>query len=372
MGTIRTVQGKKKTTYFARVRLDGGRINESGSFATYDEADRWIKKIEGDFARGLSLDYIKVKKMTLNEIFDDFIELSGETTEKIERVKRLKNLIGNVLVGELSSVVLENFIKELGKIPAPTGRVLGLDENGEKIRAPFSSGTIRKYYFEIKSALKFHSKKFDYEFNRKPWDDSTPPPAWENPRDAFVSEEDFEKLILACDYCHKKNRQNMKNILTFLYYSGCRPGEVIQKLKFKDFHFDDNEPYKSYIEIPKQHQKSRAHESITTRYIPMGPELYDLCKKLCSKSHKPESSVFPYWNTSTNLSERFKVIRKHAKLEHLQIYILRHTAITKFVNSPISPLQASYISGHSDLKTMARYYKKKQSTSEIGKILWNK
>lgn len=384
MGTVREVKGVKGTRFYARVRMDG--VNDCESFETRKAANDWIKLREAEILRGKNmLSVNEIRKTRIGAILDEVIESGMLNKFQESCCHALKDSFHSVTLKRLNTELLRKWLEAMKDYRPARGRLVRkngkpIKKNGELLRQVCSPATIRKYYYQLKSALQWHAKKHNYDFNGKPFDENSPPPAWSNPRDRIletvviesegktVQVDELELLLRACDKS-RKNRQELKDFLLFQFHGATRSGEALQ-IKWRDIHFDKEKPYKSYIQVRKEYQKTRAHRSTTDRYIPMSHGMYELFKtRIMPRKGLPDERVFPYWKDSNQVAKRFKVIRNNAGLSDLVLHDFRHTATTKiFEESNLTDLQIASITGHTDLRTLNRYMKKRPE--EIGKKLW--
>jgi integrase len=175
---------------------------------------------------------------------------------------------------------------------------------------------------------------------KNPW--KKVPELPERQRKRVVTDEEFQKLLRACDECiayrgkvsREENAQLMRDILHTLRFTALRPGEL-RKLRWDHIHWDDD-----VIVIPASEQKTG-----TTAKDPedrISPILEDgkaiLLARKERNGHLPR--VFPNimgqeW-TDQLFSQRFARLRKRAGLddpdhngEKLVPYSLRHTRLTE-------------------------------------------
>lgn len=378
MGTVREQVGKKKTTWLARVRKNG--VVDTATFDEKSDALAWITQQEANILQGKPVDVSKIKKVELAEVFNDYIENGKLNDEKKARMERLVLLIGKVKLRDFTSTALETFLDEMKamEVPRPehwkkphpyfNGSMVEVD--GKLERRKFSPSTIRKYYYAIRTCLMWHSKRHNYHFDNKPFQDNPPPPAWENPRDRVVESEkgELDRLLGACDKMYK-NQEHLKDIIRFQIHSAMRMGETL-KMSWKHIFLNEKEPWKSYILVPKEHQKTRKHESTDDRAVVMVPELYELVKnRLLPRASKPDDLVFPFWKTSTDLSKRMRVIWKNAGIDDMRAHDFRHSGVTRlFSDTNLTDIEIAKISAHSDLNTLKRYHKARPSA--IGEKMW--
>ena len=375
---VRAQVGLKKTTYLARVRKNGQ--TDTATFDTPEKAAKWIQEQENKLFTGEPVDVSKMKKLSLSKIFKDYIQDGKLNEEKKARMERLVQLIGKVKLREFDSTSLELFLDGMRetevprpahwKIPHPYFNGSMVEVDGKLVRRKFSPSTIRKYYYAIRTCLMWHAKRNRYHFDNKPFQDNPPPPAWEKPRDRVVelADGELDRLLNACDLMRTKS-EHYKDIIRIQIHSAMRMGETLN-MTWQQIVFDAKEPWKSHIFVPKEHQKTRKHESTQDRYVVMVPELYALVKeRLLKRAGAANEKVFPFWASSTDLSKRMRVIWKNADVKDMRAHDFRHTGVTRlFADTNLTDIEIAKITAHSDLNTLKRYHKARPS--EVGAKMW--
>jgi integrase len=164
----------------------------------------------------------------------------------------------------------------------------------------------------------------------------------EGKRRRIVTEEEFQKLLAACDKAigyrgkisREDNRQLIRDILCVLRFTAMRPGEL-RKLRWDHIHWHED-----LIIIPAAEQKTgTTAKTPQDRIIPILEEGKAILAAR-KKGHGHEPRVFhnimgKEW-TDQLLSSRFARLRKRAGLdepdangEYLVPYSLRHTRLTE-------------------------------------------
>lgn len=365
-GTITERVGKKGSSFQAKVKIDGRIFSKT--FPTKKEANVFIQDIQSRIRKGEQVDHTQIKKTHLSEIFTEFLNSHDDIPKpKYQRIEKLIAEIGNVPLEKFTSNGFESYLKHKKTQTIPANR------SKKKIEPlpdkKYSSGSIRKFYYDIRTVLKWHSKKYDYVFNTKPFDDNPAPPAWEKPRERRLTDSEFQSLLAACDKMYV-NKEELKAVINFQRYSAMRIGETI-KMKWSDLRLNEDEPSSSYIFVPKENQKTRNKVSCKDRYIPLRPELYHLIKDTIMRFKRTSDLVFPYWADVHPLSARFRLICKNAGIKDFRIHDLRHEAISwLFENTPLTDIEISNISGHIEMDTLKRYANLRPS--KTGAKLWGK
>ncbi|MGZ8984558.1 MAG: site-specific integrase [Methylotenera sp.] len=364
-GTITKRVGVKSTSYQAKVKVEGNYYSQT--FPTSKEATAFIQDIQSRIRKGEQVDYTKIKKTHLSQIFNEYTE-HHDTLPRLKK-KRIEKLIvelGNVPLERFTSNGFETYLKHKRNVDIS---IPAKGKDSTELKKTYAAGTIRKYYYDIRTVLKWHSKKYDYVFNTKPFDDNPAPGAWDNPRDRRLTDAEINTLLVSCNRMYA-NKEALKAVINFQRYSAMRIGETL-KMKWSDIRLDEEEPSASYIFVPKENQKTRNKKSCKDRYVPMRPDLHQLIKEKILNFNKTSDLVFPYWKDPTLLSSRFKLVCENSGIVNFRIHDLRHEAISWFFeNSPLTDIEISNISGHVEMDTLKRYANLRPS--KTGAKLWGK
>lgn len=378
-GTI--VERSKKdgsSSYQAKVRKHG--VNVSQTFKTKKEAIEFITKTEAKILTGESVSAVKVRKILLAEIFQDFLNKHPDIAKnKKGRINQLIRDLGKVPLGMFKTSGFQEYINTKLNTEIPDqprkkkshklfngNRVK--NEAGELVKKKYKPGTIRKLYYDIRTILQWHSKMNDYTFDSKPFDDVKAPPAWKKPRTRRLEEGELDKLLKACEQLYK-NVEPSKVLIRFLCYSGFRVGETML-IKWKDIKLNEQKPEESYIFIPAENQKIADKEGVEDRYASIRPELYFLIvKEMLPWKKNEEDVVFSFWSSAHYFYTRFKNICYNANIENLTLHDLRHEGGSWFFeNTTLSDIEISKITGHIELSTLKRYANLRPH--KVGAKLW--
>lgn len=365
-------------SYLVRIRESG--ISVSKTFKTEKDAEKFIREIKTKIDKGDSIDIEKIKKLTLGEIFDEYLKFNSVSDGKRYGLEKTKKEIGKVPLSNFKTASFATYLKakleqEIPDQPTKkkdhplySGNKILDAETGEMKKKTYKPGTIRKIYYEIKTALQWHAKHHDYTFNRKPFDDNKAPKAW-TPRDRILETGELDRLLDACDKMYV-NQEILKCLILWQFYSCMRAGETLL-MKWEHIHINEKQPEHSYIFVPKENQKIADKTGAKDRKVPLRPEFYNFIKDRVMKLKK-EKQIFvfgDYWQSSGVLGARFKVITKNAKVDNFKIHDLRHCAVSwYFVNTSLTDIEISEISGHLELSTLKRYATLRHN--DIGAKLW--
>ena len=371
-------QGKKGTSYLVRIRQDGVSLNKT--LPTKAEAEQYVRDIQTKIHRAESIDQNEIKKLTFAEIFTDYLAHVKMAKGKVYSMNQLIQELGKVELGKFKSGSFATYInfKLNQEIPDQTKKKKKHPlynancemKDGVLVKKTYSEGAVRKFYYCIKTALAWHAKHYDYHFDSKPFTENKPPKAWAKPRDRVLEEGELDKLILACQKLYVK-REETKTLLSFQSYSCMRIGEALL-MKWSDIRLNEEKPENSYIFVPKENQKIADKEGAFDRKVPLRPEFYKFVKDELPKIKKEKQTLVfgDYWKSSSIVAKQLKILCKNSEIENLHMHDFRHHSVSwYFINTNLSQIEISKISGHIELETLKRYLTMKHS--DIGAKLWN-
>ena len=165
-------------------------------------------------------------------------------------------------------------------------------------------------------------------------------------------------------------KEEWKCFILWQYYSCMRAGESLL-MKWGDIHIDEENPHLSYIFVPKENTKIADKKNAEDRKVPLRPEFFHFVKDRLMLLKKEDGGLVfgNNWKSSSVLGNRFKVVCKNAKVENFKIHDLRHCAVSwYFINTSLTDIEISKISGHIELSTLKRYATLRHS--DIGAKLW--
>ncbi len=386
MGTTTKRKGKDgKVSVQAKVRKHG--VMLTGTFPSQKLADAWIVDMENRLNKGEATSFHDVQKVTIGEIFTDYMKLSTLSPNKVANLGRLKVEIGKLKLGQLDAKALRKYLEIKLTQPIPVqkkkkkdhplfkgGKVLekvvGEDgvEKEELVQRTYAPSTIRHYYYDLRNALEWHAGENNYHFISKPFEVNQPPGAWDNPRDRRIEGDELERLIEACDKMYKY-QQGWKDLINFQVLSAMRIGETLL-MRWKDLKIDEEEVHGSYVFVPKEHQKTKKSKKTDDRSVSMRRELYELViNNLIPRKGKPNERVFSYWAHSGIVGHAFRTITKNAKVDDFNVHDFRHEAISwMFENTSLTDIEIAKITGHTEMNTLMRYAKLRPK--KTGAKLW--
>ncbi len=291
-----------------------------------DELDRYLDGLKKDRQKAKEAGLVQTDTpYTVAHIAAEFLQFKegtkkGNTFEFYQKsLQRFKEWYGNLEVRRLGITHAADFISRLKRLG------LGHVTINHELQA---AKAVLNYAVEAERLVK------------NPWKKIEKLP--ERGRKRVVTDEEFEKLLKACEKCiaykgkitREENAQLMKDILCILRFTAMRPGEL-RHLRWDHLHLDDG-----VIIIPASEQKTGTTASEPQdRIIPILDEAKAILVRRKEK-HGHHDRVFPSimgkeW-TDQLFSQRFDRLRKRAGLdgrdhngERIVPYSLRHTRLTE-------------------------------------------
>lgn len=157
-------------------------------------------------------------------------------------------------------------------------------------------------------------------------------------RERVLSREEEGRLLLACT----GPRAHLRPILICALDTAMRRGEIF-KLRWKD------------VDLTRGEITVRATTTKTgkERAVPISSRLrQELTQLRAVAPPDPEERVFGIVDSVKN---SFVAACAEAGIEGFRLHDARHTAITRWIEQGVPPMQAMAISGHTQMQTFARY-----------------
>ncbi len=291
-----------------------------------DELDRYVAGVEKENEEARQAGLIQADTpYTIAQLSAEFIQLKEATKKEgtadyyQKSLQRFVDWYGQMEGRKLQFPHAADYISRLRKAG------LGNTSINHHIQA---AKAVLNYAVDADRLVKNPWRKVDYLASGK--------------RKRVVTDEEFNKLLKACDKCiayqgkvtREENAQLMKDILHVLRFTALRPGEL-RKLRWDHILWDEG-----LIVIPAEEQKTgTTAKEPEDRMAPILDEARAILKARQEKyGHYPR--VFPNilgeeW-TDQLFSQRFARLRKRAGLddpdhngEKIVPYSLRHTRLTE-------------------------------------------
>ena len=366
MGTIRKKERAKGIVWEAMVRLKGA-PTLSKSFDTKEDARKWVADRENTIHTGGTVSRVKLEKSTISTVLEEYLDAyrkkdgnvdivldlkgkviyEGITQKKAYNIGWLSYHLGELTVETLTPNNIGKFFKNLltTVIPPRSNRkVIHKNYNGaiEKYYAP---ATVRRYYFDLKIALEWWAKKYDFDLGKR-FEGQDIPSNWETPRDRRLESGEEQRLLDACNNMYKAPRQ-WQLIISFAIETAMRASEIL-KLDWNDCHLEE---HKRFVGIRANTTKTRL-----IRQVPLSIKAIAILKELSDMSETKAGRVFDKIPHLT-FSAGFKKLAIRAQCDNLIFHDLRHEAISRLFenNLNLSSLEIMLMSGHTQQSTILRY-----------------
>lgn len=176
-----------------------------------------------------------------------------------------------------------------------------------------------------------------------------------NSRVRVVEPDEFDLIIGAM----RDTRAGTRAAVLFLRWTAARSGEAV-KLKWADLHKADG-----HLIAELRDTKTPRQGQVKNRTVPVPKPAAEAIRALAQA--EPDAKVFGAASNHT-LSrawergvKRTRGLRDndHMPADAPRIHDLRHTRLTELANAGLPILQLSAVSGHSELRMLARYYNPK-------------
>lgn len=315
-------------------------------FKTKTEAKRWATEMEARIDSGKSVS--KGGKALFQDVVEAYIRAESPTGNNLQMVNALAFHLKDFALVELNNERLKKFIKSMGSIvvaPPATKKKSHPLYNGDKDKH-YADGTIRKYYLQLETLIKWHATKENYDLPANLFTGIVVPGAWTKPRNRRLKEGEWE-LLLQSVKLGSRHHYIYPILLELFVETAMRTQEL---LRCKWVHVD---LANRDIRIPAENVKTR-----TFRAVPMSKRTVALLNQLAGLRSliKPDDHLFPEWRDSATLSRSFKRLTARVKIEDLHVHDLRHEAISRlYEKTNLSDVEIMKITGHTNATTLSRY-----------------
>src|SRR5260370_29470976 len=359
----------------ARKLLNGKRVTRT--FDTARQAADWLAAVEVDRRRGVFVDLSEAEKKTLGDVLIRYMhEVLGDDSEK-DGAAREAGMIGVILRDPACSIKmarlqgadmagLRDRMKAVGYAPSTIVRRLNLIQTAinharrewgiNTVYNPASAdrcarpkGADRKRDRILLPAQKQRPDQLDQPGAQLPAVEPSPceaisPDPGDFRAEMLLSEE--ERLLGAC----KSDRNPC--LLTATHLALLTPLRQREScaLEWSDIDF---EARTIDIRGPERQNSMRGTKNGETRTIPFLPGVEEVLGRL---DRGRDSRVIKIGQNA--LKMRFRRSVAQAGLKDLTFHDLRHVATSRLARIFRDPLRLRLVTGHKDLKTLARYFHK--------------
>lgn len=305
--------------YQAVIRRKGW-PQQSKTFNTLKEAERWARGVEHEMDRGIYVSRFESENTTLFEALDRYAKevspLKKGHIRELGRIKKLQSTnLANRYLATLRSADFAEFRDQK--------RAEGKAEN-----------TIR-----LDLALLSHL----FNTARKDWgmENLANPvlnikmPSGSNQRTRRLKNNEEKELFDELKKCRNKF---IAPAVIFAIETGCRRGELL-KLIWEN------------VDLENQLALLTDTKNGESRTIPLSPLAIETLKQL--KSENQSGKVFLV--TADGLSRAFARCRNSLGIDDLKLHDLRHEATSRLFEKGLNTLEVATISGHKTLQMLKRY-----------------
>jgi integrase len=359
MASIRrkTLDGGK-VSWEARINIKG-HPSASRSFASKKAANDWAQREELRIRGGGKI--TRMGETLVKVVLDEYLnahtdKVLGEDGKEVEvsllsKTKRyaidsVKYHLGDFSVDALDRKKISGFLRLLQKteIPAPDKKTKTHPlYDGDRVRT-YSPGSARKLFYALKTVIEWHALEHQYQLGDK-FSKVDVPAAWSAPRKRRLVDDEETRLMTACDGMYK-DPEGWRLLIGLALETAMRAGELL------GLRWDEINKVERYIVIPAEREKTRRE-----RQVPLSSKAFDILTRLNRRGAAGEPRVFSTLpKTSAVMGQGFKRITKRSGCVDLRFHDLRHEATSRFFeNTDLGLLEISLITGHTEMKTLARY-----------------
>ena len=309
----------RSSRWQARVRRQG-HPDETRSFLTHKEAERWARTVESGIDHGSFISPTQAKKTTLGDLIQRYIaevlpSMKGATDDTI----RLKAICRRP--------ICRNSIASLSPAKIAAYRDLRLKE--------VAPGTVVRELAYLSSIINHGRREWGIHANnpvalvRKP----TQPKG----RERVLSLAERERLLVELQPTGRRNTW-MPTVVILALETAMRRSELLA-LRWGN------------INLERRTATLQMTKNGESRIVPLSTTAI---QTLTSMPQSVCGAVFPI--TSCALAANFDNAVERAKLPDLHFHDLRHTAITNMANKLPNLIELAAVSGHKSLKMLQRYY----------------
>ena len=303
----------------ARVRRLG-QPDETRSFLTHQEAERWARSVESEMDRGSYVSYTEAQKTTLGDLIQRYVaEVLPSKKGAHEDSIRLNAICRRP--------ICKNSIASLTPAKIAAYRDLRLTE--------VAAGTVVRELAYLSSIINHGRREWGIHANnpvalvRKPIQPKG--------RERVLTSAERERLLVELQPTGRRNRW-MLFVVILALETAMRRSELLS-LRWGD------------INLERRTATLHMTKNGDSRTVPLSKNAF---QTLSAMPRSICGAVFPI--TACSLAANFDKAVERAKLPNLHFHDLRHTAITLMATKLPNLIELAAVSGHKSLKMLQRYY----------------
>ena len=319
MATIKTIKGKKGTTYRVEAMIDGVRL-PSKTYKTKHEAERQaaILTLKADAVRGYNFRFTSTT--TLSSLIDEYLySYGGKDSSRKQRLIFWKNQLGYLHLEKIQRSQIKGALQLL-------------------LKSGKSNATFNRYKSALSAVFKFAEEEYDIDFNPCTGIRNKPE---SQPIDRWASHDELSRLLEAC---RQSSWSKMYLYVLVAVHTGMRRSSCLA-LKWSSIDFDKCIAYlrtsknKKPIMIPLNDEvmvELLKHREVGNGFI----------------FNKPEDKSQPF----KHFDYHWRVAKQTAEItEPLRIHDLRHTTGSLLGQAGVPLTEIRDIMTHKSIQTTQRY-----------------
>ena len=316
MATLR----KRGTKWQVQVRRKGHPAI-SRSFVRKADAELWARQMEAKADRHeIPLDYKRLETIPMRDLIVRYRD---------EVVTRKRGV-------EVETFILNAFLRQnIVHLPLSRIRSHHFSEYRDQRLARMQPVTVRRELGILRHMFSIAAKEWGFQGLANPLDGILMP-SGSRPRDRRLMPGDHARLLNAAA---RGRNPLMVSLVSFAIKTGMRRGEMLN-MRWTDIGWS-----KRTLHIAQT-------KTGYPRTIPLSRTAIDVLAKAQGAGHN-EERVFPMSANAVRLAWERLVRRAH--IDDLHFHDLRHEAISRFFEMGLSMPEVALISGHRDMRMLARY-----------------
>lgn len=312
-----------------------GHPAQSKTFRTKGQAQRWAKALEDSIESGEFSGQAVMDTVTIGQVLDAHREHLGRISNRDRRIdsdiRVLKRDLGeDMVLADLDYATLSGFARsriDNDKVKGSTVLHNVMTLSGAISTAVLELGVPAEFAAQVSSWRKGLSRA---GLIRAP-----------ESRDRRPTEEELDSLLVHTQHNRALRRIPYHDIIRFAVASAMRLDEICS-LRWED------------VDLVRGVAVIRLRKHPTDKTDQLVPLMGESCAIIERQPREEgEGRVFPV--SSDSVSNGFRRICRHLKIEDLHFHDLRHEAISRMFEQGYQIQEVAMVSGHRDWKNLKRY-----------------
>lgn len=331
MAQIIKHEGKKGTTFRARVRLKGF-PEQSATFSRLTDAKKWIQNTESAIREGRHFKTSAAKRRTLEEAIKRYQEeiLPRKPKSQKHQTRQLNwwsKKIGYLSLADVTTSVISEYRSKLADERNLSG----------KKKSP---ATVNRYMAALSHLLSIAHKEWEW-IHENPCSRLSKLPEPRG-RVRFLDEREREALLLAC---RESQSKHLYPIVVLALSTGARQGEIMSL---------------TWEQVDLEAGRIVLHETKNNdrRVLPLTGHALDVLKEWSCVRHFSSSLLFPNKrnpNVPIDIRSPWYTAMKRADIQDFRFHDLRHSAASYLAMNGATLAEIAEVLGHKTLQMVKRY-----------------